>query len=87
MSDSYESFKEKLDDSYRWPSLYTFKFVVPAKSREALLKVIPSNSEVSERSSRTGKYSSITIRKVMSDSDAVIAAYKNASTVQGVISL
>jgi nitroreductase len=27
--DSFEAFKEKLDQEHKWPDMYVFKFVVP----------------------------------------------------------
>lgn len=80
------SFKEKLDNHYAWPSLYTFKFIVPKGSEEQMRKLFPMHTP-SERSSKNGNYTSFTIQMMMPSTDAVIAVYQEASVVPGVIAL
>jgi uncharacterized protein len=80
------NFKEKLDSHYAWPSLYTFKFIVPSGKEGELKRMFP-NHTTSEKLSKNGKYTSITINMMMPSSEAVIAVYKTASVIEGIIAL
>lgn len=81
-----QSFREKLDQHYAWPSLYVFKFIVPAGQEEAVKKLFP-NHIPSEKHSRRGKYISITVQMMMPSSEAVISVYEQASVIEGLIAL
>jgi hypothetical protein len=81
-----ESLREKLDQHYSWPSLYTFKFIVP-KGKEQEVKNLFPNHEASERQSKNGNYTSVTLNMMMSSSDAVIDVYQKASSIEGLIAL
>ena len=80
------SFKEKLDQHYAWPSLYIFKFIVP-KGKELAVKNLFPNHQSTERQSREGNYTSITIQMMMPSSDAVISIYRQAYAIEGLIAL
>jgi putative lipoic acid-binding regulatory protein len=80
------SFGEKLDQHYAWPSLYIFKFIVPSGKEEAVKNLFP-NHITTEKSSRQGKYTSITVQMMMPSSEAVINIYKLASAIEGLIAL
>ena len=84
--DSIKSFKEKLDIEYQWPSLYTFKFIVP-KGKEEIIKEIFIQHDVSEKASSKGNYISTTIKIMAHSSDIVIDYYIKASKIEGVIAL
>ena len=86
MSSSIESFREKLDQEYDWPALYTFKFIVPVKNRE-VVKEIFHNHTVVEKESSNGNYVSITAKVMAQSSDYIINIYLEANKVEGVISL
>jgi putative lipoic acid-binding regulatory protein len=80
------SFKEKLDSHYAWPSLYTFKFIVPKGKEEAVRELFPMHNP-SERASKNGNYISFTIQMMMPSTEAVIAIYQSASSIEGIIAL
>lgn len=80
------NFREKLENHYAWPSLYTFKFIVPTGQEEAV-KVLFPNHTTTEKLSKNGKYTSITINMMMPSSDAVIEVYQAASVIEGIIAL
>jgi len=80
------NFKQKLDNVYAWPTLYTFKFIVKTEQEEELKKLFPLHTNTA-RSSRNGKYSSLTYQMMMPSSDAVISVYELAATVEGLIAL
>jgi uncharacterized protein len=80
------NFREKLDSHYAWPSLYTFKFIVPTGREEEVKSLFPKHTS-SEKLSKNGKYTSITINMMMPSSDAVIEVYQSASVIEGIIAL
>lgn len=80
------NFREKLDTHYAWPALYTFKFIVPTGKEEEVKNLFPNHTS-SEKRSKNGKYTSITINMMMRTSDAVIEVYQAASTIEGILAL
>jgi putative lipoic acid-binding regulatory protein len=84
--DWIKSFAEKLDQHYAWPSLYIFKFIVPAGREEDVKKLFPFHT-TTEKQSRQGNYTSITIQMMMPSSEAVIDIYQQASIIPGLIAL
>lgn len=83
---NFDSFKEKLEYEYEWPSLYTFKFIVPRDQEEAVTELFPK-VEVSKKESSGGKYISLTARVMANSSDAIIVIYQRAQHIQGLIAL
>ena len=83
---SIQSFKEKLEQEYSWPAIYTFKFIVPRDKKTDVTKLF-LNHEVLEKQSSKGNYISITIKTMAISSDFIIDYYIKASTIEGVISL
>jgi uncharacterized protein len=81
-----KSFAEKLDQHYAWPSLYIFKFIVPAGKEDEVKQLFP-NHTTTEKHSRQGKYTSVTVQMMMPSSEAVIEIYKQAATIPGLIAL
>jgi len=80
------SFREKLDQHYSWPSLYIFKFIVPTGREDEVKKLFPLHSP-SEKLSRQGKYTSVTIQMMMPSSEAVVNIYIKASEIEGIVAL
>jgi len=80
------NFREKLEAHYAWPSLYTFKFIVPTGREEEVKNLFPNHTS-SEKLSKNGKYTSVTINMMMPSSDAVIEVYQSASVIEGIIAL
>ncbi|MFW7381848.1 MAG: DUF493 family protein [Oligoflexus sp.] len=81
-----QSFQDKLDATHSWPGHYTFKFIIPTDDREKLSALLPMGS-ISERLSKNGKYTSVSLRCVMSSSSAVMSVYEDVSQLEGVIAL
>lgn len=82
----WDRFQSLLDDQIDWPSAYLFKFIVPREEVGALTELFDEEA-MKMRSSRKGNYISVTAQLVMQSSDDVIAVYKAAAEVDGVISL
>lgn len=82
----WERFQELLDEQTDWPSEYVFKFIAPHAELDELRAVF-GQYPVQVRASSKGNYVSVTARMEMHSSDEVIAVYKAAAEVEGVISL
>lgn len=81
-----ESLREKLDQHYAWPALYTFKFIVPNGKEQEVISIFPQHT-ATQRASKNGKYTSITLQMMMPSSDSVISVYVATSTIEGIIAL
>lgn len=85
-----ERIKKTLDQTHEWPSVFIFKFIVPSKNEkiaevEALFNA--KTAEIRMTQSRNGKYTSITAREVMTEAQAVLDCYEEASKIEGLIAL
>ena len=80
------SFKEKLDEHYKWPSVYIFKFIILAGHEELVYALMP-DARFRNNPSSNGKYTSVTFESNMQSADAVIEIYKKASAIKGLIAL
>jgi putative lipoic acid-binding regulatory protein len=80
------SFREKLDQHHAWPSLYIFKFIVPAGKEVQVKELFPLHT-TSERASKQGKYTSVTVQMMMPSAEEVIEIYKKAAGIEGLIAL
>lgn len=88
--DFYTSFREKLMDVEQFPTLYTFKFIVPAteENKLAIEKLFEHPStKIQVKDSKTGKYNSLTIETFVNSADDVIDYYKKVSSIEKVIML
>ncbi|MFI2743624.1 DUF493 family protein [Zhouia sp. PK063] len=86
----YKRLKEELLNTSLWPSAYLYKFIVPtADDKIHQIEEMFNNmgAVIDTKTSSNGKYTSLSIHVKMEDPDAVIAKYKEVSTVEGVISL
>lgn len=87
----YKSLKKQLEESTDWPSVYLYKFIVPASSQNiAEIEEIfdGMGAEITTKDSSKGKYTSVSIRITMDSPDHIIEKYKEVGArVEGVISL
>jgi len=86
----YEKLKEQLNQSTTWPSLYMFKFIVPANNEkiaqvESLFNT--KESQIELRESRKGNFVSVTAKEMMMSPEKVIDRYLEAEGIEGLISL
>jgi putative lipoic acid-binding regulatory protein len=79
-------FQEKLDQHYSWPSLYIYKFIVPTGKEDEVKKLFP-NHTVTQKLSRNGNYVSITVQVMEPSSESVIAIYREAAMIEGIVAL
>ena len=81
-------FKLKLvmDETVKFPTEYLFKFIVPGAQVHQIMLIL-QGMDIDERASSNGKYISVSAKKIFENSDDIIAIYKLASVIQGIISL
>lgn len=87
--DKFKNLYEKLQEQ-DWPSVYMFKFIAPADNKKlGLLESMVNSNEaiISRKVSKKGTYVSVTIQEMMISAEEVIARYRAAAEIQGVISL
>ncbi len=88
--DFYKNFKEKLIDVEKFPTVYTFKFIIKSDSdKDKQVKAIfehPS-AKFSEKSSSAGKYTSISVECFVNTVDEVIDYYKKVGEIPDVMML
>ncbi len=91
VDDFYKDFKEKLEENQSFPAPYLFKFIVPTDEITiAQVQGVFANDEkasFSSRDSKNGKYTSLTIKVNVKDADEVVAYYKQASVIKGLVAL
>lgn len=79
-------FKEKLDQHYSWPALYTFKFIVPKEKASEVIDLF-SKHDYSEKHSSNGNYISFTVKIMAESSERVVEYYIEAHKIEGIIAL
>jgi len=82
----HSTFRENLEKSHQWPSLYMFKFIVPQGKEQDVKRLFPKNV-LTEKPSRKGKYVSITAKVMIASTDHVIEIYEKANEIEGLIAL
>ncbi|MEO1483723.1 MAG: DUF493 family protein [Myxococcota bacterium] len=80
------NFRRLLDDQYEWPSLYTFKFIVPAAKAPDVERLFPPGAS-SRRPSAKGNYISVSATMNVGSAESVIAMYEEAASIEGIIAL
>jgi len=85
-TDNFEEFRKKLEANHSWPALYMFKFIVPADVEKDVTLLFPKN-EVTLKSSKTGKYVSLTAEIMIGSTDQIIEIYKKSQVIEGLIAL
>lgn len=84
-----ERIRQSLNHVHEWPGVYMFKFIVPTVSGafEELTRVFPDDIDLVTKQSKSGKFTSITIKEVLMNSDQVFERYAVVSKIEGVIAL
>jgi len=84
-----KSLELKLDETTEWPSVYMFKFIIPAENRKIALTeaLFEEEAQIFTKESRGGKYISITTKIVMLNALEVIEIYRRAAKIEGLIAL
>lgn len=86
----YKRLKEQLVSDTTWPAEYYYKFIIPASlEKMAEIEAIFDGTDalITTRDSKTGKYTSLSIKVKLDSPDSVIEKYMEVSKIEGVISL
>jgi uncharacterized protein len=86
----YSRFHEQLINSQEWPGVYLFKFILREGEvkEDALKEMFQQKSAVFSRKVSSKKnFTSLSVKVNMEDPDAVIAIYKQAQKIKGLITL
>lgn len=86
----YDNLRGKLEETTTFPTKYMFKFIVPSKNdkAEAIKNMFNHlGAVITTKSSKNGKYTSLTILVMMKNVAEIIHKYEEVDTVKGVISL
>ncbi len=86
----YERLSKQLHDQHLWPTVYLFKFIVPAqKDNLPTIETIFSDTqpEITTKTSSKGNFTSVSIKAKMKNPAAVIEKYKAVSHIEGIVSL
>ena len=86
MPESLDKFKATLDEHHEWPCDYTFKFIVPGKALSELKSMLEGIPHT-EKDSKTGKFTSVTVTIKAESAEEIITLYQKAATIEGLISL
>ncbi len=81
-----DELRKKLESIHSWPSVYMFKFIVPAEKEGDVLSLFPRN-ETSSKSSKNGRYVSVTAEVMIGSTDQVIEVYEKAYQIEALIAL
>ncbi|MCG1036429.1 DUF493 family protein [Polaribacter sargassicola] len=86
----YDKLKVQLEDTTAFPADYLYKFIVPSTGNQ--VKEVEdlfdnTGAVIKTKKSKTGKYTSVSIVLNIKSSDDVIAYYKEAEKIKGIISL
>lgn len=86
----YSRFHEQLLNSQDWPGVYLFKFILrEGEVKEQVIKDMFTQKEAvfSKKASSKKTFTSLSVKVTMEDPDAVIAIYKQAQKIKGLITL
>jgi len=85
----YVSLKQKLEEQHSFPALYLFKFIIPADNQKLaqVEALFGPEAQVTTNQSKTNKFISISAKEIMISADSIIAVYKEAEKVEGIMSL
>jgi hypothetical protein len=83
----YNKLKTLLDDYYKWPAVYPFKFVVKPAFLEQLKALFHEDSTFSTKTSSKGKYVALNVSCPCESSEQILDIYKQALLIESVISL
>jgi uncharacterized protein len=88
-AEELEKFRQKLEETSSFPSVYMFKFIVESENRKIALveNLFEAEADIHTKESGNGRYTSITAKQVVMNVDEVIEVYKKAAEIKGIIFL
>ena len=90
VAEFYAKLKSELEKTTVFPSEYLYKFILPSgEEKRAAIRAVfaTTTATIEEKPSSSGKYIAYSIRLKVQNPDEVIAYYKEAGKIEGIISL
>lgn len=90
LNEFYERLKKELEETTTFPTVYLYKFIIPAdaKKLETLVSIFKeTEAQIKERPSSNGKYIGVSVSVRLQNPDEVIHYYREAGKVEGIVSL
>jgi uncharacterized protein len=86
---AFENAKSILWAQQKWPGIYFFKFIVPNDKvkLEQVKKLFEFEENITYRTSKDIRFISLSCKQEMKNPDEVLAIYRKAGEIEGVISL
>ena len=84
-----ENFRQKLQESTSFPSVYMYKFIVESENRKIALveNLFGPEAEIHTKESENGRYISITAKQVVMSAEEIVGIYRKALEIKGIIFL
>jgi putative lipoic acid-binding regulatory protein len=86
IEERFARLKELLSNQHTWPCPYTFKFITARSHLPQVLALFPGETPTI-RPSAKANYVGVTFFAEMPSSDAVLAIYRQAALIEGLIAL
>ena len=86
----YTKLKSELEKTTVFPTEYLYKFILhTGEDKKAAIRAVfaTTTATIEEKPSSSGKYTAYSIRLKVQNPDEVIAYYKEAGKIEGIISL
>jgi hypothetical protein len=89
MDKELENARSILWAQQQWPGIYFFKFIVPndKDKLELVRKLFQFEDQITYRTSKDIRFISLSCKQEMKNPDEVLAIYRRAGEIEGVISL
>lgn len=86
----YKNLKKALNEDTVFPAKYLYKFIIPSDKDKInqIERIFDHTGAVIKKSkSKTGKYLSVSANVTLNNAEEIIAIYREAEKVEGIISL
>lgn len=90
LNEFFERLKKELEETTNFPTQYLYKFIVPnelGKAEALEKKFVGTDAQIKKRPSSNGKYIGVSVSVLLENADKVIHYYKEAGTIEGILSL
>ncbi len=89
MDEALEKAKSILWAQQKWPGIYFFKFIVPNDriKLDQVKRLFAIEDDITYRTSKDIRFISLSCKQEMKNPDEVLAVYRKAGEIEGVIAL
>ena len=89
MDEKLENIRSMLWAQQKWPGIYFFKFIVPndKEKLDIVRGLFRLQDQITYRTSKDIRFIGLSCKQMMDNPDEVLAIYKRAKEIEGVIAL